>query len=156
MAGKGDWILATEQAGYSRHFDAVALPVSFGGEAGNDLVLADVTGSVQIDQLDGVFFVQPSRGTTNARLDGERLTRSQRLNDGSVIALDTARLTCRLRDGRQHRTGRSSPCRRLRRTTPPRTTASFGASPAPRCHGWPPQAWRRRLSRRCGGCRPWA
>jgi len=95
-----DWILATEQAGGSRHFDAVALPVSFGGEAGNDLVLANVTGSVHIGQLDGVFFVQPGRGTTNARLDGERLTRSQRINDGSVIALDTARLTCRLRDGR--------------------------------------------------------
>ena len=96
----GDWVLATEQAGYSRHFDAVALPVSFGGDASNDLVLADVTGSVQIGQLDGVFFVQPGRGTTNARLDGERLTRSQRINDGNVIALDTARLTCRLRDGR--------------------------------------------------------
>ena len=96
----GDWILKTEQAGGSRHFDAVALPVSIGGEAGNDLVLAHVAGSVRIDQLDGVFFVQPSRGTTNARLDGVRLTRSQRLNDGSVIALDTARLTCRLHDGR--------------------------------------------------------
>ena len=99
-AGTGDWILATEQAGGSRHFDALALPVSFGGDAGNDLVLADVTGSVQIDQLDGVFFVQPSRGTTNARFDGERLTRSRRIKDGSVIALDTARLTCRLHDGR--------------------------------------------------------
>jgi formylglycine-generating enzyme required for sulfatase activity len=98
----GDWILATEQAGGSRHFDAVALPVSFGGDARNDLVLANVAGSVQIGQLDGVFFVQPGRGTTNARFDGELLKRSQRIADGSVIALDTARLTCRLREGRLH------------------------------------------------------
>ncbi len=96
----GDWVLAVEQAGHSRHFDDAALPVSFGGDAGNDLMLAEVTGSVQIGQLDGVFFVQPGRGTTNARLDGERLTRSQRIKDGNVIALDTARLACRLRDGR--------------------------------------------------------
>lgn len=95
-----DTVLTIELAGKQRQFAADALPVSFGGDRSNDVVLGAIDGSVRIDQLDGVFFVQPGRGTTNARLDGERLTRSQRIPDGGVIALDTARLTCRLRDGR--------------------------------------------------------
>ena len=95
-----NWILATDQGGSTRHFDATALPVSIGGSAECDIVLADIAGAVQIGELDGVFFVQPGRATENVRLDGEPLRGSKRLADGSVIALDTARLTCRVRDGR--------------------------------------------------------
>lgn len=95
-----DWVLATEQAGFTRHFDASALPVSFGSSSSDDLVLADVHGSVQIGMLDQVFFVQPSRETRNVRVDDELLQGSRRLDDGSVIAFDTARLICRIRDGR--------------------------------------------------------
>lgn len=95
-----DWVLATEQDGHTRHFAAAALPVVIGGGAGDDLVLAEVAGSIQIGRLDDVFFVQPARGTENVRIDGEPLTGSRRLSNGSVIALDTARLACRLRDGR--------------------------------------------------------
>jgi len=104
MAKRGrsvsDWVLATEQGGSTRHFAATALPVRIGGAAGCDIVLADIPGSILIGQLDGVFFVQPGRATENVRLDGELLQGSRRLVDGSVIALDTARLECRLRDGR--------------------------------------------------------
>ena len=95
-----DWILATEESGYTRHFDATAFPVSIGADAADDLVLADVRGSIQIGLLDGVFFVQPLRSTTNVRVDGELLRGSKRLENDNVIALDTARLRCRLGDGR--------------------------------------------------------
>jgi len=95
-----DWVLATEDSGHTRHYDAVALPVSIGGGAENDLVLADVDGAIQVGLLDDVFFVQPGRATQNVRLDGDLLRGSRRLEDGSVIALDTARLTCRFTDGR--------------------------------------------------------
>ena len=95
-----DWVLRTEESGYTRHFDATAFPVSIGADAGDDIVLADVRGSIQIGLLDGVFFVQPLRNSTNVRVDGEPVRGSRRLNDGNVIALDTARLGCELRDGR--------------------------------------------------------
>lgn len=95
-----DWILATRESGFTRHFDERALPVSIGGGGQNDIELADVSGSVQIGRLDDVFFVQPGRATENVRLDGELLRGSKRIADGSVLALDTARLTCRL-SGRQ-------------------------------------------------------
>ena len=94
------WVLMTEESGYTRHFDAVALPVSIGGDAGCDLVLGEVRGSVQIGLLDGVFFVQPGRATENVRLDGELLQGSRRIGDGNVISLDTARLRCTLHEGR--------------------------------------------------------
>ena len=94
------WVLATEESGFTRHFDAMALPVSLGSEAGDDFVLADVRGSIQLGLLDGVFFVQPKRDTQNVRVDGELLRGSRRLEDGNVIALDSARLTCQLKDGR--------------------------------------------------------
>jgi len=95
-----EWVLATEESGFSRHFDAVALPVSIGSDAGVDLVLADVRGSIQVGLLDGVFFVQPGRETQNVRIDGELLRGSRRLEDGNVIALDSARLACQIKDGR--------------------------------------------------------
>lgn len=95
-----DWVLATEQSGHTRHYGTEALPVAIGGSAGDDIVLADVAGSIQIGMLDEVFFIQPQRATENVRLDGELLRGSRRVRDGSVIALDTARLTCRLAGGR--------------------------------------------------------
>lgn len=95
-----DWVLATEESGYTRHFDTAALPVSIGGHGDDDIVLADVPASVQIGSLDGVFFVQAARASKNIRVDGELLTGSRRLADGAVIALDRARLNCSLQDGR--------------------------------------------------------
>ncbi|MGD8340695.1 MAG: PEGA domain-containing protein, partial [Gammaproteobacteria bacterium] len=95
-----DWVLATEESGHTRHYGVEALPVAIGGSVEDDIVLADVAGSVQIGRLDEVFFVQPQRATQNVRLDGELLRGSHRITDGSVIALDTARLTCRLAGGR--------------------------------------------------------
>jgi formylglycine-generating enzyme required for sulfatase activity len=95
-----DWVLATEQSGYTRHFDAEALPVRIGGNDADDIVLAEVTGSVQIGQLDDVFFVQPTRFTQNVRLDGELVKGSRKLADGSLISLDSARLTCSISEGR--------------------------------------------------------
>jgi formylglycine-generating enzyme required for sulfatase activity len=91
-----DWVLSTEESGYTRHFAAEALPVSIGGAPGDDLHLAGVSGSVHVGRLDGVFFVQPGKHTENARIDGEPLRGSRRLHDGNVIALDSARLSCRL------------------------------------------------------------
>jgi hypothetical protein len=95
-----EWVLATVESGFTRHFAAAALPVTIGGDSACDIVLARVDGSVQIGQLDEVFFVQPGRATDNVRLDGELLRGSRRLADGSQIALDTARLDCRISAGR--------------------------------------------------------
>jgi formylglycine-generating enzyme required for sulfatase activity len=95
-----DWVLATEESGYTRHFDSTALPVSIGADGDDDIVLAGVRGSIQIGSLDGVFFVQPLRNSANVRVDGELLRGSRRLADGNLIALDTARLACALKDGR--------------------------------------------------------
>jgi formylglycine-generating enzyme required for sulfatase activity len=96
MTSSADWVLATQESGYTRHFGAEALPVSIGGAEGADIRLAGTAGSVQIGMLDGVFFVQPGKHAENVRLDGEPLRGSRRLANGNVIALDNARLACRL------------------------------------------------------------
>jgi formylglycine-generating enzyme required for sulfatase activity len=95
-----DWILKTDVAGSTRHFAAEALPVSIGGNARNDIHLAGVTGSVDVGLLDGVFFVQPDKSARNLRVGGDVVTGARRLADGDVIALDAARITCRLAAGR--------------------------------------------------------
>lgn len=94
-----DWVLATEQDGYTRHFGVDSLPVTIGG-GDDDITLAGVRGSVQIGCLDDVFFVQPRRGTDQIRIDGEPVRGSKRITDGAVIAVDTARLHCSLGSGR--------------------------------------------------------
>jgi formylglycine-generating enzyme required for sulfatase activity len=95
-----DWVLATEESGFTRHFGAEAMPVLIGGGSGNDLTLAGVRGSVQIGLLDGVFFVQPGRDTENLRLNGDLLRGSRKLGDGDQIALDSARLAASISGGR--------------------------------------------------------
>jgi formylglycine-generating enzyme required for sulfatase activity len=100
MTTAADWVLATEESGHTRHFAAAALPVVIGDAQGADIRLAGVSGVVQIGALDGVFFAQPGKQTENARIDGEPLRGSRRIQDGNVIALDSARLKCALRGGR--------------------------------------------------------
>jgi hypothetical protein len=89
-------VLSTEESGHTRQFANDALPVSIGGGATDDIRLAGVSGSVHIGLLDDVFFVQPRKQTENVRIDGELFKGSRRLVDGNVIALDSARLTCRI------------------------------------------------------------
>ena len=89
-----DWVLKTEQAGFTRHFDVEALPVTVGGGARDDISLDGVHGSVQLGCLDGVFFVQPGRDTEQIRIGGEPCRGSRRIADGDVLAVDTARLHC--------------------------------------------------------------
>lgn len=96
MTNVSEWVLATEESGYTRHFTDEALPIRIGSRDGDNIKLAGVAGSVQIGQLDGVFFVQPGRQTENLRVNGELLRGSKRVEDGDVVALDTARLKCRL------------------------------------------------------------
>lgn len=95
-----DWILRTDVGGSTRHFAAAALPVTIGGEPGNDIHLAGVTGSVGIGLLDGVFFLQPGKGARNLRIGGELVSGARRLADGDVVNLDSARIECRLAEGR--------------------------------------------------------
>ncbi len=100
MSPADDWVLTTDESGYTRRFGVDDLPVSIGGGSGDDIRLAGVTGSVQVGVLDGVFFVLPSRDAENVRIGGERLRGSAKLANGDVIALDSARLNCRLAGGR--------------------------------------------------------
>ena len=100
MSRANDWILATEESGYTRYFEAQSLPVTIGGGSEDDLRLDGVSGSLQIGVLDGVFFVQAGRHTTNLRVGGELLRSSHRLADGEVVALDSARLTCSIAAGK--------------------------------------------------------
>ena len=95
-----DWVLATEESGHTRHFGAATLPVVVGGADTADIRLAGVAGTVQFGSLDGVFFAQPGKHTENVRIDGEPLRGSRRIQNGNVIALDSARLKCTLRAGR--------------------------------------------------------
>lgn len=100
MSRANDWILATEESGYTRYFEAESLPVRIGGGSEDDIRLDGVSGSLQIGVLDGVFFVQAGRHTTNLRVGGELLRSSHRLTDGEVVALDSARLSCSIAAGK--------------------------------------------------------
>jgi len=95
-----DCVLTTVAGGEERRFGADALPVSVGGDAECDVRLREVSGSFQVGLLDGAFFIQPGRETRGLRVDGEPVTGSRWLKDGEIVALDTARLSCRLTGGR--------------------------------------------------------
>lgn len=99
MSRSENWVLTTDESGHTRRFGAEDLPVSVGGGADDDIRLAGVAGSLQIGLLDGVFFALPARGTDNVRINGERLRGSAKLGGGDVVALDSARLTCRIAGG---------------------------------------------------------
>jgi formylglycine-generating enzyme required for sulfatase activity len=99
MTETNEWVLATQESGFRRQFDAAALPVRFGG-GDDDIRLAGIQESVQIGLLDDIFFVQPRKNSRNVRLSGELLQGSRRLDDGDVIAIDTARLECRISGGK--------------------------------------------------------
>lgn len=100
MSEASDWVLRTNVEGFTRHFAAEALPVTIGGDSDADIRLAGVDGTLSIGMLDGVFFVQPSRETRNLRIAGEPVSGARKLADGDVVALDAARIACRLEDGR--------------------------------------------------------
>ena len=95
-----DWVLTAEVEGETRRFSAGDLPLSIGGGAECDIRLHGVSGSFQIGTLDGAFFVQPGKDTRGMRLDGNPVTGSRWLKDGQTVALDIARVRCRLGGGR--------------------------------------------------------
>jgi formylglycine-generating enzyme required for sulfatase activity len=99
-AAETGWVLSTDFGGRVRRFGTDALPVSIGGTAADDITIAGVEGSIRIGTLDGVFFVDPPRGLRNLRIDGVPVTATRKLADGDVIALDSARLVCRISAGR--------------------------------------------------------
>jgi len=80
--------------GQEQRFGAVDLPLSIGGDAGCDIRLQNVDGSLQIGLLDGTYFTQAGRETRNLRIDGEPVAGARRLTSGETISLDTARLSC--------------------------------------------------------------
>jgi len=95
------WVVATNERGRRREFAAGDLPIGVGGGVDADVVLDGVSGTVQIGRLGTVFFVQAGRNTRNVRLGGAPLSGGTReLTDGDVIALDRARLACRVESGR--------------------------------------------------------
>ncbi len=100
MSEGPDWVLTTDFGGRVRRFGADSMPVSIGGSAQDDITIAGVQGSVRIGVLDGVFFLDPARGTRNLRVGGEPVAATRRLADGDVVALDSARLACRVGGGR--------------------------------------------------------
>ena len=95
-----DWVLSAEVDGEVSRFAAGDLPLSIGGGVECDIRLHGISGSFQIGTLDGAFFVQPGKDTRGMRLDGKPVTGSRWLTDGQTVALDTARVRCRLGDGR--------------------------------------------------------
>lgn len=100
MSVAADWLLRTDVEGFTRHFAAEALPVTIGGDPRADIRLSGVDGTLSIGLLDGVFFIQPMRETRNLRIAGEHVTGARKLADGDVIALDAARIACRIDGGR--------------------------------------------------------
>jgi formylglycine-generating enzyme required for sulfatase activity len=89
-------IMVIDESGRRREFEPAALPVSFGAAADADVVIAGVRGTVQIGRLGDVFFVHADRGTRSLRVEGQAVTGSKELRDGDMIALDRARLECRI------------------------------------------------------------
>jgi formylglycine-generating enzyme required for sulfatase activity len=100
MTMNSDWVIRAEIGGESRYFTADSLPILVGADTQSDIRLQGVSGSVQIGVLEGAFFVQAGRETRNLRVDGELVRGSRRLNGNEAIALDSARLRCRLDDER--------------------------------------------------------
>ena len=100
MTESHDWVLSAEVDGEVSRFAAGDLPLSIGGGVECDIRLHGISGSFQIGTLDGAFFVQPGKDTRGMRLDGKPVTGSRWLKDGQTVALDTARVRCRLGDGR--------------------------------------------------------
>ena len=94
-----EWIVHTRIGDQERRFAQEALPLTIGAESDADVRLQDVTGSVQIGELDGAFFIQPGRDTRNLRIDGELVRGSRWLRGGETVALDAARLVCRIDGG---------------------------------------------------------
>lgn len=94
-----EWIVAVDAGGRRQEFDAARLPVTIGSAVDADVPL-NVPGSVQIGRLGGVYFVQAGRNARGVRVGGEPLAGTRELHDGDVIALDRARLACRLSSGR--------------------------------------------------------
>lgn len=99
MSGE-DWVIEARVADLERRYSRESLPLLIGGDPSADLRLQDVAGSMQIGELDGALFIQPGRETRNLRVDGELVRGSRRLRGGETIALDSARLRCRLEEGR--------------------------------------------------------
>jgi len=100
MSATNNWIVRTSASGEERSFAADELPLSMGGGAENSVCLHGVSGSLQIGELDGAFFIQPGRDTRNLRVEGEPVTGSRWIKAGETIALDTARLKCSLDGGK--------------------------------------------------------
>ena len=100
MTESEDWVVETSAGGEERRFAVEELPVLIGGSAECDVRLHGVSGSFQIDVLDGAFFIQPGKDTRGLRLDGDPIAGSRWLKDGETVSLDTARARCTLGDGR--------------------------------------------------------
>ncbi len=100
MATNEAWVIEARMGDLQRRFAQDALPIQIGAESGADLRLQEVSGSVQIGALDGAFFIQPGRDTRNLRVEGELVRGSRWLRGGETIALDSARLRCRIDAGR--------------------------------------------------------
>lgn len=93
------FVVAIDLNGRRREFVAAQLPLTLGGQATADVVLDGVPGSIQVGRLGSTFFVQAERGTRNLRVAGETLAGTRELRDGDTIALDRARLACRIGNG---------------------------------------------------------
>jgi formylglycine-generating enzyme required for sulfatase activity len=96
----GDWVVTIDQDGARLRFDAAELPITIGSDAGADVRIAGLPGTIEIGRLGAAFFVQPGRAARNVRVGGESLVESRELEDGAVIAFDRLRLHCRVAAGR--------------------------------------------------------
>lgn len=96
-AGASGAVVVIEERGRRREFGAADLPLTLGSDAGADVPLDGVAGSLQLGFLDGVFFVQPERGARNLRVGGQAWAGTRALKDGDVVAFDRARLTCAIK-----------------------------------------------------------
>jgi formylglycine-generating enzyme required for sulfatase activity len=97
---RDDWLLAARGKDLDRRFSAAQLPISVGGQDGDDIQLAGARTSVQIGSLDGAFYLQAGRDDQASRVNGDVVTGSRWLADGDAIALGPARAICRLENGR--------------------------------------------------------
>ena len=92
-------IVTVDAFGRRERFAADRLPLTLGGRSDAAVVRPGIAGAVQIGRLGCRYFVQADRGTRNVRVNGALLVGAHELSAGDVVALDRARLSCRVAEG---------------------------------------------------------
>ncbi len=95
MSDSNEKLIVIGARGTTHRFSTADMPVSIGGRADSDVFVDGTPSEVQIGLLDGAYFVQSGKQSSNVEINGVSLRGSQRIDDGDEVVIDGARLVCR-------------------------------------------------------------